>query len=131
MSKWAHNDVLDGPADVIIANCNAMRICTSDVLTAGEADYSKITGASALTGNVAMSGVDFTKADGDVSGRKVTVGQKSSIVITAAGDTAHIALLDTVNSKVLYVTSCAPRTVAISDETTTEPWDIEFRDPTP
>ena len=129
MPKYCIDDSLDASLDYIITNANSMRVCTSDVTTTGAADYTKCTGASALTGSIALDSGDYTKADGDVSGRKVTVGAQADIPITATGVAAHIVLLDTVAGKVVYMTTCTSQSLTSGNNVSIPAWDIELRDP--
>ena len=55
------------------------------------------TRATAVTNtlaSVAVSGADFTKAAGNVDGRKVTVAAKSNVSVTVSGTAAHYCLDD-------------------------------------
>ena len=60
----------------------------------------------------ALSAPDYTKADGDIDGRKVTVAEKTGLAIyRTAPDIAkadHIAFVDRVNRRLLWVTEIEP-----------------------
>lgn len=129
MPKYQNDLMLDAALDYIIDNCDEMRVCTSDVLTGGTPDITKIEGASALTGAISMSSGDFTKDDGDVSGRKVTVGAKNDQSITATGSAEHIVLVDSTGPTVLYMTTCTAQSLTSGNNVSVPAWDIEVRDP--
>jgi hypothetical protein len=121
--------MLDASLDYAKNNCDEMRVCSSDVMTTGEPDITKIQGASALTGAIGMALGDFTYADGDVSGRKATVAAKNNQNITASGDAEHVVLIDSTGPEVLYITTCTLQTLTNGNQVSIPAWDIEFRDP--
>ena len=123
MAKWVHDDVLDAALNYIKNNCSKMTVCSQQPTT-----YDEATSTYALA-DVAMSDTDFTVADGDSSGRKVTVGQKSDVTVDSSGDATHVALVDDTNSKLLYVTTCTTQTLTSGNTVTFPAWDIELADP--
>ncbi len=129
MPKYSIDAMLDASLDEIIDNCDGLILCTSDVLTTGDPDYTKITGASALTAVHAMTSGDFAKDDGDVSGRKATVATQADLPITATGDAAHIVLLDVGSTEVLFMTTCTVQSLTNGNNVSVPAWDIELRDP--
>lgn len=128
MPKFSSDNMIDAALDYVKNNCDEMRVCTSDVLTTGTPDATKIQGASALTGAITMAPGDFTHADGDVSGRKTTVAAKSDQLITATGDADHIVLLDN-GTEVLYMTTVTTQSLTDTNNVSIPAWDIEIRDP--
>ncbi len=123
MAKSVHNDVLDGALNIIRNNCDKMTACSAEPTSFTEANA-----AFALAG-AAMALSDFTITDGDASGRKVTVGQKSGVAVDATGTANHVALLDTVTSKLLYVTTATAQVLTAGNTMTFNAWDIEIADP--
>lgn len=79
--------------------------------------------------DVAMAGTDFTHANGDTSGRKTTVGQKTGVTVDASGTADHVALLDTTNKKLLYVTTATSQALTAGNTLTFNAWDVEIADP--
>jgi hypothetical protein len=122
MGKKVHDDVLDGAFDVL-DQANLMLICSAEpsdranALTLALADV-------AVTPNT-----DFTKGNGDVSGRKVTVAAKPGVLIDTSGAANHIALCD--GTRLLYVTTCATQALVANGTNTVDvpAWDIEIADP--
>ena len=93
MAKLAHDDVLDGALDIIRNNCTRMVACSAQPTTYTEGN------ATYALADITVDSSDFTKANGDVSGRKLTVAAQSGVTVDTSGDATHIALLDVSNSK--------------------------------
>ena len=88
MAKSASDAVLDGSLD-IIATCTKLIVCSSQPTTYTEAN------ATYALADIVIDGTDFTKANGDTNGRKVTIGAQSSVLIDTSGTAAHVALVIT------------------------------------
>lgn len=121
MGKSVHNDVLDAMLDEI-ATANIMTLCSQEPATRTEAV------TTYALADVVMAGGDYTNADGDTNGRKVTVAAKSNVTVDATGTGNHVALCDA--TVLLYVTTCTAKQVTASDEVNFPAWDIEVADPT-
>ena len=122
MAKQVNDVVLDAALNIIRNNGNLMVALPAEPASFAAAQSAKLA-------EVAMTSTDFTIADGDVSGRKVTVAAKSSIAIIATGTANHIAILDTTNSRVLYVTTCPSQALTSGGQTNFASWAAEIRDP--
>jgi hypothetical protein len=129
MAKWIHDDVLDLLLNGIADNGNEMYICSTGPVTYAEATSTYKLG-KADPDLTLGDGNDYALAAGDVSGRKMTVSQQDSVPITANGNAEHIALVDSVNSKLLAVTTITLLAVTIGDAVTVQAWDLEVGDPT-
>lgn len=73
---------------------------------------------------------DFTLANGDVSGRKVTIAAKSGVNITTSGTANHIVLHN--NAAILgYVTTCTPLALTAGAGNTVNfpSWKVEIQAP--
>lgn len=123
MAKSAHDDVLDAGWNLIKANCDKMVACSAQPTSYAEAN------ATYALADTAMASGDFTIGNGDVSGRKMTVGQKSAVAIDESGTASHVALLDSANSKLLYVTTCTNQALTKGGTVTFPAWDAEMADP--
>jgi len=121
MAKSVHNDVLDAALNEI-ATATIMTACSAEPTTRTEAVTTY-----ALADHV-MSGGDFTNANGDTSGRKVTVAEQASVTVDTTGTATHIALCD--GSVLLYVTTCTSQALTSGNTVTFPAWDIELADPT-
>lgn len=122
MGKSVHPDVLDGALVVVRDNATQM------VALNGEpGSY-----AGAVSGALAsatMDSADFTLAAGATSGRRLLVAAQSDVAVTASGTADHVALLDPANSRLLYVTTCAPQALTSGGTVSLSGWAIEIADP--
>lgn len=122
MAKTVHDAVLD-------ASFNELDL--ADLMTACNAEPT--TRTEAITtfklADVAMTpDTDFTNANGDTSGRKVTVAAKSAVPVDTTGTATHIALVD--GTRLLYVTTCTSQALTSGNTVNFPAWDIEIADPT-
>ncbi len=121
MAKWVADEVLDGALQVISG-------ATRMVAVAGQpANY-----AAAWAGRLAeatMSGADFALANGDASGRKVSVAAKTGVPVVAAGTADHVALVSPVGERLIYVTTCPARALAAGGSVNFDAWAVELGDP--
>ena len=124
MAKSVHDDVLDGAFDVLDQG-NIMIACSAQPTSRTEAVTTYALADVALTVNT-----DYTKANGDTNGRKVTVAAKSSVLIDTSGTANHIAICD--GTRLLYVTTCTSQALTANGSNTVNfpAWDIEIADPT-
>lgn len=102
MAKWAHSDVLDNGPAYIKANCNKVALISS--YAAGDS-YATVVGrilaeATLTTGDFTLSTSGSDRVLTTASGK-----QDASANATGGSATNHIAFVDTVNSKVLWVTT--------------------------
>lgn len=70
---------------------------------------------------------DYTIANGDTSGRKVTVAQQANISIDTSGTATHIAICD--GSNLLLVTTCTSQALTSGNTVTVPAFDFEILDP--
>lgn len=101
MAKFAHADVLDNGPAYIKANCNKVALISSYAI--GDS-YATVNGR--ILAEVAMAAADFTLASSGNDRTLTTAAGKQDASANASGGSAtnHIAFVDTVNSKVLWVT---------------------------
>lgn len=119
MSKWANDSVLDALLDKV-GTSNQILVTTTQPTTRANALSASLASASLTSG-------DFTKADGSPNGRQTTVGQKSSVPVTATGDATHVALVD--GSDLLYVTTVTQQTLTNGNTVTVPSWTVTIADP--
>lgn len=124
MAKATPDAVLDKILDEI-ATGTRMIACSAQPTTYTEAN------ATYALADVTMGGGDFTKANGDTSGRKVTMAAKSSVLIDTSGTANHVALVRVADSTLLYVTTCTSQALTANGSNTVNfpAWDIEVADP--
>jgi hypothetical protein len=122
MGKIVHDDVLDGALNIIKNNATLMTVCSAQPATRAEAV------STYALADVAVSSSDFTLANGDASGRKCTVAQKTGVTVDGSGTATHIALVD--GTRLLYVTTCTSQVLTAGNTVNVPAWDIEIADPT-
>jgi hypothetical protein len=123
MGKAADDTVMDGALDVVAA-CTILTVCSAQPTT-----YAEATSTYKLADVVVDSG-DFSKANGDSSGRKLTVAQQASVPIDSTGTATHVALAISGSSALKYVTTCTSQSLTSGGTVTVPAWDIEIADPT-
>lgn len=124
MAKFAVDAVLDGSLDVI-ATATKLVVCSAQPTTYTEAN------ATYALADIAVDSGDFTKANGDTNGRKVTVGAQSGVLIDTSGTATHVALVITGSSTLLYGTTCTSQALTANGSNTVNvpAFDIEIADP--
>jgi len=120
MAKKCDDSVLDGALTVIDSNMSAVHVNTAE-----PADRAAAIADSLAT--VAVDGTDGTIANGDTSGRKLTIAQQADLSITSSGTATHIAVISA--SLLLYVTTCTSQALTSGGTVTIPAWDIEIADP--
>jgi hypothetical protein len=80
-----------------------------------------------VTMTAGLGNGDYTAANGDTNGRKVTVAQQSAVPIDASGTANHISLDD--GTDLIYVTTCTSQALTSGGTVTVPAWDIEVADP--
>lgn len=124
MTKLAPDAMLDAAFDYV-DQASVMHVCTNIDSTP---TYAEVVAAS-LADVAVTPDTDFTKADGDVSGRKVTVAAKNAVTVDASGTATHIALVTSSGSVFRYVTECTSQALTSGNTVNIPAWDIEIRDP--
>lgn len=119
MARAVNPAVLDAALDEI-ATATTLLVCDGQPTDRADA-------LSKALADVTIDGSDFTKANGDVSGRKVTVSQQSDILIDSSGDADHIALID--STDLIYVTVCTPQALTAAGTVTVPAWKVEILAP--
>lgn len=122
MAKSVHDNVLDGAFDVL-DQADLMTACNAEPTTRTEAITTFKLADIAMVPNT-----DYTKANGDTSGRKVTVAAKSGVAVDTTGTATHVALTDA--TRLLYVTTCTSQALTSGNTVNFPAWDIEIADPT-
>ena len=124
MAKFADDSVMDA-ALAVYATCTRLDVCSQQPANLTEATTTYSLADVTLTAGDGNG--DYTIANGDASGRKVTVAQQSDIPIDADGTATHIALTD--GTDVIGVTTCTSQALTSGGTVTVPAWDIEIADP--
>ena len=121
MGKYLHDDVLDAALDELAAG-TTLTVCSSQPTSRTEA----IT--TYKLADVTIDSSDFTNADGDSSGRKVTIAQQSAVPIDTSGTATHIAICD--STRLLAVTECDSQALTSGGTVTVPAFKLEMADVT-
>ena len=124
MAKELHNDVYDAALDKI-ATCTHCVVCSTQ-----PANYAGIAAVTLATVTLTAGdgNGDWTVADGDASGRKVTMAQQASISITQSGTATYVVWDD--GTTLLAATTCTSQVLTSGGTVTVPAVDMEFADPT-
>ena len=120
MAKWTNDSVLDAFLNKV-ATGTIMTICSEQPTTRAEAV------TTYKLADAAIDSSDFTKGNGDISGRKVTIAAQENLDVDVTETATHVAISDGVD--LLYVTTCNPQLLTSGNKVTTPAWIIEIRDP--
>lgn len=123
MAKQAPDATIDSMFDYVDQS-NIMHVCSAE-----PANYAGIAAVS-LASVAVTPDTDFTKANGDTSGRKVTVAAKSGVSVTTSGTATHIVLARTTDSTLRYVTTCTSQALTSGNTVNIPAWKVEVQDPT-
>ena len=124
MAKAIPDAILDKTLDEI-ATATKQVLCSAQPTTYTEAN------ATYALADIVVDGADFTKANGDTSGRKVTIAAQTGVLIDTSGTGTHVALIRTADSTLIYVTTCTSQAVTANGSNTVNfpAWDVELADP--
>jgi hypothetical protein len=122
VAKSVHDNVLDGAFDVL-DQADLMTACSAEPTTRTEAVTTFKLADVAMVPNT-----DYTKANGDTNGRKVTVAAKSAVPVDTTGTATHVALTDA--TRLLFVTTCTSQALTSGNTVNFPSWDDEIADPT-
>lgn len=123
MAKQAPDATIDAMFDYV-DQCNIVHVCSAE-----PANYAGI--AAVSLASVAMTpDTDFTKANGDTSGRKVTMAAKNTVSVTSSGTATHVAIARTTDTTLRYVTTCTSQALTSGNTVNIPAWKIEVADPT-
>jgi hypothetical protein len=123
VGKAAPDATLDAMLDYI-AGSTILTICNAEPTT-----YTEAITTFKLADVVVDSG-DFTKANGDTNGRKVTVAAQTAVPVDTTGTGTHIALCTTVGTTLRYVTTMTSQALTSGNTANIGAWDVEVADPT-
>jgi hypothetical protein len=130
MAKSVHDNVLDAALDYVKQNADRMVVCEGQPVSYAEATTDKGSGGKKLADVAVVSG-DFTISDGDASGRKVRVAQKTGITVDVSGTADHIATVDDTSSALLRVTTISnSQAITAAGTVDINAHDQEIGDPT-
>ncbi len=121
MGKAMSDSTLDATL-AKIATATIQTVCSAQPTTRTEAV------TTYALADVAMVGGDYVTANGDISGRKVTVGAKAAVAIDTTGTANHVALCDA--TELLHVTTCTSQALTAGGTVDIPAHKHEASDPT-
>lgn len=122
MAKLLADAALDLALNLVKNNCNLMVACSQQPTT-----YTQATSTYALA-SVAMTSGNYTLADGDIDGRKLTTAAKNTVAVTTSGTITHVALVDTTNSVLYIVTTTTSQAVTAGNTIDFPAWALALAD---
>jgi hypothetical protein len=126
VAKFTDDTVLEA-ALAKVATANKMTVTSTQPANFAGIAAVKLAEAVLTPG---VAGASFSAyADGDVSGRKITVLAKSGISVTANGTAQHVCLDD--GTRLLHVTTVPSQAVTNGNTVNVAAYDVEFADVTP
>ena len=122
MAKWQNDLMLDAALDYIKNNTTQLCVCSAQPTT-----YAEATATYKLALKTGLTSGSFTgPANGDTSGRKVTINQQATIAVDSSGTATHVALCS--GTALLYITTVTSQGLTAGNTVTVPAWDIEIAD---
>lgn len=120
---FLNDRVLDNGLTILDTEANRLDICSAEPTT-----YAEATSTYTLGNKTSLS--VGAPADRSPSGRKVTVAAITDGTVSGTGTATHVAVVDTVNSRLLAVQALSASQAVTSGNTFTLPaFDIGIPDP--
>lgn len=124
MAKFADDTVMDAALGIYD---NATRLVVTSAQPANFAGIAAVALADVVMTPGAGSG-DFTLANGDTSGRKLTVLAQNGVVIDTTGTATHVCLDN--GTLLLSCTTCTSQALTAANTVNVPAYDLEIADPT-
>lgn len=124
MAKYAHANFIDGAFNVIKNSGDTITytLCSTQPTTRTEAVTTYMLASTTLNKTT-----EITLANGDTSGRKMTISAKSGVSVTNSGTGQHVAICDATN--LLFVTTTSSQAVSAGGTVDIGSWKDEIADP--
>lgn len=122
MGERVENPVIDASLDYVSSNANQIHVCATEPTTRT---------AAVTTNNLASGSIDsgdFTKADGDTSGRKNTIAAQTGLSIGTTGTGDHVAITSATELLIVMTVSNS-QTLTSGGTVDLSAFDHEIRDP--
>jgi hypothetical protein len=128
MAKHAPDTTIDAML-AQIALADELYVCSAQPTNYADIVNSDLVGPIVLTPGDGNG--DFTIANGDTSGRKVTVAAQNGASVIASGTASHIVLATGGATDLLrYITTCTNQSLTSGNTANVGAWDVEVNDPT-
>lgn len=126
MAKSADDSIMDA-ALAVIATGDTITVCSAQPTTYAEATSTYKLADGTLTPGDGNG--DFTIANGDTSGRKVTISQQNDLDVDATNTATHVAICVSGTSTLLLVTTCTSQVLTSGGTVTVPAFKDEIADP--
>ena len=123
MGKSLSDAVIDGALDV--AAGDQISACSAEPTT-----YTEAITTFKLAISTAVAGGDFVNADGDTSGRKMTVAEQAAVTIDSTGTATHVAITNLSGTLLKVVTTCTSQLLTSGGTVDIGTFKLEIADPT-
>ena len=123
MAKFINDAVMDAALALVSVNANRIMIGTAQPATYAD-------GNTYAVGTLATGTANFTTANGDGTGRKLT-HSAATVVVGTTGTVNHVYLMGTAGSGTLFIVgTCALTSVTAAGTVVISAWDCdEISDP--
>ncbi len=124
MAKFASDAYIDGAHNIIKASADTITytLCSTQPTTRTEAVTTYMLASTTLNKTT-----EVTLANGDTSGRKMTISAKTGISVTNTGSGQHVAICDATN--LIFVTTTTTQAVSSGGTVDIGSWKNEIADP--
>lgn len=124
MAKYANPSFIDGAFNTIKASADTITytLCSTQPTTRTEAVTTYMLASTTLNKTT-----EITLANGDTSGRKMTISAKTGVSVTNSGSGQHVAICDATN--LLFVTTTATQAVSAGGTVDIGSWKDEIAAP--
>lgn len=120
---FVSDEVTDVQLQYIADNGDKLVLCNALPTT-----YAEAVTTYALASISGLTSGDYTLANGDVSGRKLTLAAQTGLTVAVKGLTSVAAIVDTLNSKLLLYAPCNNVTLYVGNTTNTTALEYEILD---
>lgn len=124
MAKYANPDFIDGAFNTIKNSADTITytLCSTQPTTRTEAVTTYMLASTTLN-----KSTEVTLANGDTSGRKMTISAKTGVSVTNSGTGQHVAVCDA--TRLLLVTTTASQAVSAGGTVDIGSWKDEIAAP--
>ena len=124
MAKYAHPDFIDGAFNLVKTSADTITytLCSTQPTTRTEAVTTYMLASTTLNKTT-----EVTLANGDTSGRKMTISAKAGVSVTNTGSGQHVAVCDA--TRLLFVTTTTTQAVSAGGTVDIGSWKDEIAAP--
>jgi hypothetical protein len=121
VAKYAHPNFIDGAFNVIK---NSADTITYTLCSTQPTNRTEATSTYMLASTTLNKSSEITLANGDISGRKMTISAKTGVSVTNTGTGQHVAICDATN--LLFVTTTSSQAVSAGGTVDIGSWKDEI-----